>query len=65
MSGTIVVKDEYFNSLQSQLSLKNERPARLELVISKKLNINRNGILFLEEELTSDIIDYKFFIPLL
>ena len=65
MSGTIVVKDEYFNSLQSQLSLKNERPARLELVISKKLNINKNGILFLEEELTSDIIDYKFFIPLL
>ena len=65
MSGTIVLKDEYFNSLQSQLSLKNERPARLELVISKKLNINKNGILFLEEELTSDIIDYKFFIPLL
>ena len=65
MSGTIVVKDEYFNSLQSQLSLKNERPARLELVISKKLNINKNGILFLEEELTSDIMDYKFFIPLL
>ncbi len=65
MSGSIRVKDQYFNSLQNQLSLKNERPARLELVISDKLNINKNGILFLEKELTSEIIDYKFFIPLL
>ena len=65
MSGSIKVKDNFFNSLQTQLSVKNERPARLELVINDKLNINKNGILFLEKELTSDIIEYKFFIPLL
>ena len=65
MSGSIQVKDNFFNSLQTQLSVKNERPARLELVINDKLNINKNGILFLEQELTSDIIEYKFFIPLL
>ena len=65
MSGSIKVKDNFFNSLQTQLSVKNERPARLELVINNKLNINKNGILFLEQELTSDIIEYKFFIPLL
>ena len=65
MSGSIQVTNEYFNSLQTQLSIKNERPARLELVINDKLNINKNGILFLEQELTSDIIEYKFFIPLL
>ena len=65
MSGSIRVTDIFFNTLQTQLSVKNERPARLELVIKDKLNINKNGILFLEKELTSDIIEYKFFIPLL
>ena len=65
MSGSIQVTNNFFNSLQNQLSIKNERPARLELVINDKLNINKNGILFLEQELTSDIIEYKFFIPVL
>ena len=65
MSGSIQVTNKFFNSLQTQLSVKNERPARLELVINDKLNINKNGILFLEQELTSDIIEYKFFIPVL
>ena len=65
MSGSIGIKDDYFNSLQNQLSLKNERPPRLELIINKKLNINKNGILYLESELTTEIVDYKFYIPLL
>ena len=65
MSGSIQVTNKFFNSLQNQLSVKNERPARLELVINDKLNINKNGILFLEQELTSEIIEYKFFIPVL
>ena len=65
MSGSIRVKDDYFNTLGKQLSIKNERPARLELTINDKLNINKNGILFLEKELISEILEYKFFIPLL
>ena len=65
MSGTIQVKNELFKSLQKQLSIKNERPARLELIIYDKLNINKNGILFLDKELETDIKEYKFFIPLL
>ena len=65
MSGSIVLKEEYFNSLQNQLSLKNERPARIELTINDQLNINKNGVLYLEKELTSIILEYKFFIPLL
>ena len=65
MSGSIQVTNDFFNSLQTQLSVRNERPARLELVINDKLNINKNGILYLEQELTSDIVEYKFFIPLL
>ena len=65
MSGTIQVKNDFFKSLQKQLSIKNERPARLELIINDKLNINKNGILFLDKELESSIEEYKFFIPLL
>ena len=65
MSGSIRVKDKYFDMLQKQLSIKNERPARLELIINDKLNINQHGILFLEKELISEILEYKFFIPLL
>ncbi len=65
MSGSIKVNDNYFYALQNQLSIKNERPARLELTIHDKLNINKNGILFLEKELISEILEYKFFIPLL
>ena len=65
MTGSIIVKNHFFHSLQYQLSNKVERPARLELIIDKKLNINRNGILFLENELITKIINYKFYIPLL
>ena len=65
MSGSIQVKNDFFKSLQTQLAIKNERPARLELIINDKLNINRSGILFLDKELTSEINEFKFFIPLL
>ena len=65
MSGSIALNNSYFNSLQNQLSLKNERPSKIELIINDKLNINKNGILYLEKELTSKILEYKFFIPLL
>jgi len=65
MSGSIRVNDNYFDTLQYQLSIKNERPARLELTINDKLNINKNGILFLEKELISEILEYRFFIPFL
>ena len=65
MSGSIRVKYNYFDTLQKQLSIKNERPARVELVINDKLNVNKNGILFLEKELISKILGYKFFIPLI
>ena len=65
MTGCIKLKTSFFNGLQHQLSSKVDRPARLELVIHDKLNINKNGILFLEEELTSKILEYKFYFPLL
>ncbi len=65
MSGSIRVKNSYFISLQNQFSNKVERPARLEIVIHDKLDINKNGVLFLDKELTSNILEYKFYMPLL
>ena len=65
MSGSIALNDSYFNSLKNQLSLKNERPAKIELIINDKLNINKSGILYLDKELNSKILEYKCFIPLL
>ncbi len=65
MSGTIKVKNTFFNSLQYQFNKNVERPPRLELTIKDKLNINKNGILFLEKELTTTVLEYKFYMPLL
>jgi hypothetical protein len=65
MSGSIKIKNSFFRHFQYQFSNKKERPARLELVIKEKLNINKNGILFLDKELTSEILEYKFNMPLL
>jgi hypothetical protein len=65
MSGSIKVRNSFFQVFQHQFSNKVERPARLEIVINNRLNINKNGILFLEKELTSEILEYKFYMPLL
>jgi hypothetical protein len=65
MSGSIRVKNNFFKILPNQLSIKNERPAKVELIINEVLNINKNGILFLEKEMVTKIIDYKFYIPIL
>ena len=65
MSGSIRVKNNFFKILPNQLSIKNERPAKVELIINEVLNINKNGILFLEQEMVTKIIDYKFYIPIL
>ena len=65
MSGSIKVKNNFFNSIPNQFSNKSDRPARIELTINQALNINKNGILFLNKEMTSSIEEYKFYIPLL
>ena len=65
MSGSIKVNNSFFKSIPNQFSNKNDRPARIELTINKALNINKNGILFLNKEMTSTIDEYKFYIPLL
>ena len=65
MSGSIKVNNSFFKSIPNQFSNKIDRPARIELTINKTLNINKNGILFLNKEMTTTIDEYKFYIPLL
>ena len=65
MSGSIKVNNSFFKNIPNQFSNKNDRPARIELTINKTLNINKNGILFLNKEMTTTIDEYKFYIPLL
>ena len=65
MSGSIKVNNSFFKSIPNQFSNKSDRPARIELTINKTLNINKNGILFLNKEMTTTIDEYKFYIPLL
>ena len=65
MSGSIKVNNSFFKSISNQFSNKNDRPARIELTINQTLNINKNGILFLDKEITPTIDEYKFYIPLL
>ena len=48
-------------SLDGKIALNNGKSH----YINDKLSINKNGILFLEKELTSKILEYKFYIPLL
>ena len=43
MAGSIIVKNDFFNSLQYQLSNKVERPARLELIINERTATNISG----------------------
>ena len=65
MSGSIKVKNSFFKSIPNQFSNKNDRPSKIELIINTSLNINKNGILFLDRNMTSKIIEYKFYIPFL
>ncbi len=65
MSGSIKVKNNFFKIIPHQLSIKNERPAKVELIINDILNINKNGIIKIKKEMVSEIIDYKFYIPIL
>ena len=65
MSGSIKVNNSFFKSIPNQFFNKNDRPAKIELTINKTLNINKNGTLFLDKEMTTTIDEYKFYIPIL
>ena len=45
--------------------MKFDKPGRIELYISEKLKINNQGILEINEEIITEINDYKICLPLL
>ena len=57
--------DDIFSNPNANINFKLNSYNLVEFENFLKLNINKNGILFLEKELVSEILEYKFFIPLL
>ena len=63
MEGNLKVKNSFFKALPYQLFSKNEKPAKIEIEISNSLNVNKDGVLLIDRELTSKIMTFKFIIP--
>ena len=65
MEGNLKVENNFFNSLPIQFSNKSDKPAKIEIYIEEKLNVNSQGILFIDKEVKTNIISYKIFIPII
>ena len=65
MEGNIKVNNSFFNSLSKQLGNKTEKPAKITITINDKLNVNQDGVLFIEKEIRSRINEFQFFIPIM
>ena len=64
MEGNLKVKENFFKSLPIQLLKKIDKPARIEISIDSNLRVNSQGVLFIEKEVRTKILDYQFFIPI-
>ena len=64
MEGNLKVKENFFKSLPIQLLKKIDKPARIEITIDSNLAVNSQGVLFIEKEVRTKILDYQFFIPI-
>ncbi len=64
MEGNIIVGKTFFKSLSKHFSIKSDRPAKILLSIDKKLNINQDGILFVDREIKTSILNFQFFLPI-
>ena len=65
MEGNLRVESNFFNSLPIQFSNKSDKPAKIEIYIQNKLNINPQGVLFIDEEVKTKILSYQIFIPII
>ena len=65
MEGNIKVSNTFFESLPTQLANKSEKPAKIEIIINNNLNVNPDGVLLIEEEISCKINDFQFFIPII
>ena len=65
MEGNIKVSNTFFESLPNQLANKSEKPAKIEIIINNNLNVNPDGVLLIEKEVSCKINDFQFFIPII
>ena len=65
MEGNLKVDNDFFNSLPIQFSNKSDKPAKIEIYIQDKLNVNPQGILFIDKEIKTKIVSYQVFIPII
>ena len=64
MEANLKVDTDFFTSLPNQFANKIDKPAKIEMIINNNLNINSDGILFIDKEIRSTINNYNFFIPI-
>ena len=66
MEGNIIVgNDIFYKNFNILFNNKFERPGKIEIFISDFLKINNQGILQIENEIKTEIINFKFYLPLL
>ena len=65
MEGNLKVNSAFFNSLPMQLGNKTDKPAKVSITINDKLNVNQDGVLYIEKEIKSHINEFQFFIPVI
>jgi len=65
MEGNLIATDIFFQNFHNFFSSKFEKPAKIELFINDNLKISNQGILQIENDIITRIINYKFYLPVL
>ncbi len=65
MEGNLRFENVFFSTLPLQFSNKSDRPAKIEIHIQDKLNVNAQGVLFIDKEVKTRILSYQIFIPII
>lgn len=64
MSGRVVVSEKQFEQMVQALSVSPARPVTLAVQLGDQLPVSLEGFLFIDEDLTSDIVSLQVNIPL-
>ncbi len=66
MEGNLIINDEmFYKNFNTLFNNKFERPGKIEIFIRDILKINNQGILQIKNEIKTEIINFKFYLPLL
>ena len=66
MEGNLIIgNDMFYKNFNSLFNNKFERPGKIEIFVNDILKINNQGILQINSEIKTEIINFKFYLPLL